>query len=288
MTRLIHCTDLHFWKVVYNPFRLLSKRVLGNFNVWYRRRHEFLTDNAADVADYIAGLGAGDVFLGGDFTSTALEEEFEMAAKWMERLEQRKLNLHVVPGNHDVYTFNSARIRRFEKVMARHMPEEGYPAVRTLANGASLILAPTACPNYISSRGRITSPLIEHVVKLVQESPDEVVLVGAHYPVLEKTPWFTTDKSRCLRGADEFRHALGESGKRVLYLCGHAHRFGYIADPDHPSLSHVCTGALFLRKHGQMERGTFTEVQIEGGEPRIILHRLVDGWAAEEMELRRF
>jgi hypothetical protein len=50
----------------------------------------------------------------------------------------------------------------------------------------------------------------------------------------------------------------------------------------------VCTGALFLKKHGQMESGTFTEVQIGDGTPRVVLHRLVDGWAAEEAELRRF
>jgi 3',5'-cyclic AMP phosphodiesterase CpdA len=130
MTRLIHVTDLHFWKVTWNPLRLLGKRALGNFNVWLRRRHEFHMHNANDAADYIAKLGAQDVFLGGDFTSTALPEEFEMAAKWMERLERHHLNLHVVPGNHDVYTFESARLRRFERVMQRHMPEDGFPTVR--------------------------------------------------------------------------------------------------------------------------------------------------------------
>lgn len=285
--RLLHLTDFHFWQVVTNPLRLMNKRALGNVNVFLRRRHEFLTHQADAFAEHIAGLGIHDVFLGGDFTSTALTGEFRAALRWVDDLESRGLRLHVVPGNHDVYTFGSHRKQRFEEIFAGHLPVEGYPSLHHI-DGVPFVLAPTVCPNLISSRGQITRGEIDHTCALVRDCPEDLVLVGAHYPVLEETPWFTTAKSRRLRRADAFRRALANTGKRVLYLCGHAHRFGYIQDATYPNLTHLCTGALFLHKHTAPERGTFTELHIEDGEPRVYLHRLLDRWQREEIAVRSY
>ncbi len=285
--RLLHLTDFHFRRVVLNPFRMLNKRALGNVNVILRRRHEFLMHQADAVADYVASLGVPDVFLGGDFTSTALKEEFALAERWVRDLQQRNLRLHVVPGNHDVYTFESHRNKRFEQMLAPYLPPSGYPCAQPLEGGKSLVLAPTAVPNWLSSRGRISAGEIAQTCAMVADRPEDLVLVGAHYPILEDTPWFSTPKPRTLRGATEFRRALAATGKQVLYLCGHAHRFGYIQDPEHENLSHLCTGALFLNKHTNPERATFSEVHINDTEVRVYLHRLMEDWTREEVALRR-
>ena len=285
---LLHLTDFHFWKVLLNPLRMLNKRALGNVNVVLRRRREFVIHQADNVAAHVAGLGARDVFLGGDFTSTALPEEFAAAVRWANGLAARGLRVSVVPGNHDVYTFESVRKRRFELAFADYIPQEGYPCVRRLEGGVPLVLAPTVCANRVSSRGRISRSELDKTCALVSACPEELVLVGAHYPVLETTPWYNTPESRRLREAAAFRHALGETGKRVLYLCGHAHRFGYIQDHDHANLSHLCTGALFLNKHTAPESGTFSEIRVDNGEVRVYLHKLMGQWQREEVQARSY
>lgn len=285
--RLLHLTDFHFWRVVLNPLRLFNKRALGNVNVILRRRREFLMHQADAIADYVAGLGVADVFLGGDFTSTALKEEFALAERWVRDLRERGLRLHVVPGNHDVYTFEAHRNRRFEEMLAPYLPPGGYPCLQRLEGGQPLVLAPTAVPNWLSSRGRISPAQIARTCDLVRQCDEELVLVGAHYPVLEETPWFKTAKSRTLRGADDFRRALADTGKRIVYMCGHAHRFGFIHDSRYDNLTHLCTGALFLSRHASPERATFTEMHVDGDVVTVYLHRLMDKWRRDEVTVKR-
>ena len=74
----------------------------------------------------------------------------------------------------------------------------------------------------------------------------------------------------------------------MLYICGHAHRFGYIQDRDHPNLSHLCTGALFLNKHTAPESGTFSEIRVDNGEVRVYLHKLMGQWQREEVQARSY
>ena len=155
--RLLHIADLHFWSVVWNPFALVSKRFLGNLNVLLRRGRHFPLQRAEPFADYVASRGIPAVLLTGDFTSTATETEFRMAREFVDGLMRRGLEVSVMPGNHDVYTFRAAQTGRFEHHFAQYLPSNGYPAMQMLPGGTSLVLVPTVCPNLISSAGRISA-----------------------------------------------------------------------------------------------------------------------------------
>ena len=124
---LVHITDLHFWQVVLNPLKLMNKRLLGNANVFLRRRREFQTHLAEEFAGKLAATGATAVFAGGDFTSTATSREFAMAAEFVRTLEAHGMKVFVVPGNHDVYTFEAVRRKRFERYFGAYLPPEGFP-----------------------------------------------------------------------------------------------------------------------------------------------------------------
>ena len=275
--RLIHIADLHFWRVTLNPFRLLNKRLLGNINVWLRRRHQFAMAASRVHAQAVAAQGVSTVLLTGDFTSTALEEEFAMAGEFMRQLQALKLNAIVLPGNHDVYTFESVRGRRFERHMERYLPREGYPTVVELGGGTPLLLVPTVCPNVLSSRGRIRDREIECVRELLQQGAGPILVAG-HYPVLTETPGYILTKQRNLRNAEALREALGEAGRPILYVAGHVHRFSYVQDERHPHLHHLTTGAFFYRNKRENIEGEFAEIAVHPNCFEVVRHVLRGSW----------
>ncbi len=275
--RLIHIADLHFWRVVYNPLRLLNKRLLGNINVYLRRRHEFNMSAGAKIARAVAAMRIKTILFTGDFTSTALEEEFELAAGFLERLRQEGCEPIVLPGNHDVYTFESRRDQRFERYFGAYAPPNGYPAKVRLDGGAPVVLTPTVCPNLFSSKGRIEDSEIERTAELVNEASGPVVVAG-HYPLLERTYSYQLAPNRRLRNAEALRRALGETGRTILYVCGHVHRFSYVQDERRPNLHHLSTGALFRHNHKERTTGEFAEIWVHPDRFSVFRHTLDTEW----------
>lgn len=277
----LHLTDFHFWEIVLNPLRLLNKRALGAANVLLRRRHEFLTDRAASYAEYVAGLGIGHVLITGDLASTATEKEMVQGADFVRSLEQHGLRPTVIAGNHDVYTFESARKKRFERHFGPWLPKDALPCIHTLDGGTPVLFVPTVCPNYITSKGRISDAEVRSVEALL-DSVDAPVVVAGHYPLLPRTYGYEINPNRRLRNADALRQALGRSGREVLYISGHVHRFSYVQDDHYPALSHLTTGAFFRRDLASDSQGEFSEVHLEKESVRVIRHVYSGKWVATE------
>jgi len=276
----VHIADLHFWRVVFNPLRLLNKRFLGNLNVFLKRRHEFPMAQAAPFADAVAATGIKAVVLTGDFASTALDEEFVLALRFVRGLRERGLDVHLLPGNHDVYTFEAARARRFEQHFSDFLPAGGYPALAALPGGTPLLLVPTVVPRCLSARGRITDEQVDAVGGLLAQCGDTAVVVG-HYPFLHETHGYASNWFRRLENAEALRRVLGESGKRILYVAGHVHRFSFVIDPQYPGLRQLTTGAFFRIDHHHNTQGEFSEVAISGTDFGVRRHLHREGWTAE-------
>jgi len=277
---LLHVADLHFWRVLANPLRMLNKRFLGNLNVWLRRRREFCMERAEPFAKTLIDTGVRQLLLTGDLTSTSVDEEFALAARFIDILRERGLTVALLPGNHDVYTFEARRKQRFERWFADIAPD-GYPARVTLLGGTPLLLVPTVCPNILSSRGRITPADVAQTRRLL-DACGETVVVAAHYPLRYRTHAYATPALRQLRNAALLRQALGESGRRILYVAGHVHRFSYTRDPEYPRLYHLTTGALFRNAPAQRVQGEFSEIHVCSERFRVFLHRHQDGWRRVE------
>lgn len=283
--RFIHLTDLHFWQVVWNPFRLLNKRIIGNTNVFLRRRHEFKTHATERFARDIASLGIEDVIITGDFSSTAHHAEFKKGLAFVEALAHHGLRPVVIPGNHDVYTFESKRRRRFEYYLGAWLPAETLPAVKRLPGGTPVLFVPTVCPNLVSSRGRITPEEVRQVRERLDKLEPPIVVAG-HYPMLNETYGYVMKPNRRMRNAEALRQALGESGKRLLYIAGHVHRFSHVRDDRYPSITHLTTGALFRLDANSGVTGDFSEVCVERGDFRVVRHEFTDVWTRTEHEAR--
>lgn len=268
---LVHIADLHFWRVTWNPLRLMNKRFLGNLNVALRRRHEFALEQAGRCADAIAATKVPFVVLTGDFTSTALEAEFEQARAFVQNLRDRGLALALVPGNHDLYTFEAQRKRRFERYLGEFLPKEGYPCRVQLPGGVSLLLVSMVRPNLLTSRGCVTPATIKAVAQLL-EGCGETALVAGHYPILTDPSGRRVAWDRRLGNAESLRELLRRSGRRILYLCGHEHRFSYLRDSDYPALEQVSTAPLLAANRQRGFHGEFTEVHVLPEGFRILRH----------------
>ncbi len=275
---LIHLTDLHFWQVVGNPLLLLNKRFLGNANVIYRRRHEFHMENSIAYTDHVASLGINNVLIGGDFTSTATPREFQRGKAFVDGLVDKGLQVDLMPGNHDVYTFESLRTGRFSAYFGAFESPEGYPCRKTLPGGTPLLLVPTVCPNYLSSAGNISEEEAEQTRALLDACPAGPVIVAGHYPILHRTQHYSSGKSRQLRHAARLRAALGESGRQILYVAGHVHRFSYTEDSYYPNVHHLTSNAFFLQRPGEAVRGAFSVIHIDAAGFRVEWHEKRDHW----------
>lgn len=283
--RLCHIADVHFWTVERNPLRLLNKRFLGNLNVLLRRRREYRTELVDAYADHVAELAFPVVLQTGDLTSTALDDEFVRAARFLRRLRDLGPDVIAIPGNHDVYTFESVRKRRIAHHLDGLIPAEGLPARRTLPGGTPLILVPTVRPNILSSRGEVDPDTVAKTRALVEAAPDPLIVAG-HYPLLTTTHGYATSWSRRLIGADRLRDALGATGKRILYVCGHVHRFSYEQDDRWPNLQHLSTAAFVQRRPQQGTDGAFTEIHALPDGFRVFQHIRAAAWSRTEVAPR--
>lgn len=283
--RVAHIADIHFWRVVLNPFRMMNKRFLGNLTVVLRRKHEFVLEHAEPFADSVAATGVNAVILTGDFSSTSLPEEFERAAKFVRGLRNRGMAVHLLPGNHDVYTFESARRKRFEKYFAEFLPEGGYPALQRLPGGTPLILVPTVCPRHFSASGLVTRETVDKVAALLNECGPRVV-VAAHYPILSKTHGYASNAFRRLENAETLREVLVASRRKILYVCGHVHRFSYQRDAQSPDIEYLSTSAFFRRSRETGIDGEFAEIGIREDGFSVLRHIHRQKWEAAEEKLR--
>lgn len=254
--RVIHITDLHFWAVSLNPALLLGKRALGMANLVLRRRRHFRTELAERFARDLAATGVKTVIAGGDLSTTSLDGEFLAAAAFLDRLKELGMRVYAIPGNHDVYTFSSARRRLFERRLGAHMPGADLPARVLLPGGTPVVFVPTSGPNVLTSRGRILAGEIDRAAALVADAPAGPVLVAGHYPLLPRTAAYAQGWSHRLARADALRRALGGTGRTLLYAAGHVHRFSLTRDPDWRAMTHLTSAPLFY--HGRGQSGAYS------------------------------
>ncbi len=283
MKHILHISDLHFWTITYNPFYLLNKRALGNLNLIFRRSHYIRQERTNSFLDLVGEIKPDAVLVSGDLTTTALIREYEMASNFLARVESLCPALFVIPGNHDYYTFESCRQKRFETYSGHYATRLDSTACCQLDAGVSLLHIPTVRANIISSRGFISKEQIEATRAMVENSPEGQLIALAHYPYLDKTPEYHTKLSRRLSGASRLRNALGDSGHSILYLAGHVHTFSHRRDPLYKSLTQVTSPALFYDKKRQA--GGFTEIWMDKDGFQIFPWTYTEGWIREKESL---
>ena len=214
--------DIHLYRLRVPARRLVGKRLLGQSNLWLNRRFRFNHEMLGEVVERAGDLSPDLVLLTGDVTSTSLESEFDDIVHYLKPLADRHPTV-VVPGNHDRYTFRSARKRRVERLMKGLLPDK-FPHHRPLGGRWHLLALDSARPQLMLSRGALGKKQLEGAEQFLQTLTEEDgVVVLCHYPP-ETPPGMPTSWAHDLADVQELRRVLSECRARVLFMHGHVHR----------------------------------------------------------------
>ena len=260
--KIIHITDLHFFQFPGNILKLFNKRILGCLNWELNRKKRFDFSGAERFLNFLSQYKNVGVIVTGDLTVTALEEEFLLAKNFIDSIRKKNLSVYIIPGNHDYYTFEAVRNKRYETLFSEYSPPKTYPAVVHLPDGTPLILIHTVRPNILSARGVIDREQLQRLEKIIV-SLERPAIVCAHYPVLHHTPEYYSSYSHRLKNSDLLREILVKTKVPILYIAGHVHHYSLNKDDAQPLVTYLSSPPLF---YSQQRNGGFSEITIKNNQ----------------------
>jgi 3',5'-cyclic AMP phosphodiesterase CpdA len=230
--RIAHISDLHFAKATYNLSQFFSKRWIGNLNLLFSRKQDYLPERLASLPSLFQELKVDIVLVSGDLSTTSLSEEFGLARSFLKQIEEKNIPVIALPGNHDHYTksayknrlfyqfFNSKFSPKNEGVFAYNLKEHKV-AAKPLPHNWWLVALDTALSTpIVSSRGLFSSELEENLKKVLSLIPsDQPILLVNHFPLFpHESPRKTLQRSNALQ------EVIKNFPNIKMYLHGHTHR----------------------------------------------------------------
>jgi predicted phosphodiesterase len=239
--RLALIGDIHLYNLTVKARQLVGKRLLGHTNLWLNRRHRFNHRMLARVMEKVEAIDPDLVLFSGDVTTTSLENEFHDINEYLEPLS-RKLPVLIVPGNHDRYTFRSARKKLMETVLDRIMPRS-FPYWQTLTDRWKLLALDSAIPQVIFSRGALGKAQLVAVERDLEGlTADDGLVVLCHYPVCLPAG-LPRSWTHDLAEGQQLRKMLEQCLAKVVFLHGHVHKPWYARPNGRDRLPFVCINA---------------------------------------------
>ena len=215
--------DIHSYRLLVPPWQLAGKRLIGQANLWLNRRHRFDHQLVDETVSQVATIEPDLVLLSGDLTTTALDGEFDDVAQMLAPLNDR-FPMVIVPGNHDRYTFTSARRRVMEQRLPGIVPDS-WPHHRKLTDRWNLLALDSAVPRVFNSRGLVGRRQMRRARRLLEGlTGDDGLIVLCHYPIKAPPRALPLTWDHKLADSRSLRKILTRCPARLLYLHGHIHR----------------------------------------------------------------
>src|SRR5262245_58103586 len=129
MPIVAHISDLHALSLRgASPLAFLShKRLAGGLNLLLRRASKHPLRLFTALVDDLNRVRPDHVACTGDLTNLGLDPEFAAARAELDRIALGPSAVTVVPGNHDVYTWDARRARRFERFIGPYARSDDAP-----------------------------------------------------------------------------------------------------------------------------------------------------------------
>ncbi len=227
--RIAHITDLHL-QVQPDLSELASKRLIGAVNLYlFGRQSHFQRGVTEALIGAVSALSPDALICSGDLTALATPAEFRLARDLLSPLFSRQPSL-VIPGNHDVYTAESAgRFGEFFGTWAvGDRSGDGAGGDRGaglpgLTLGGMRVVGLDVCAADWASRGYAGAGLARLAAEL--DSGTAPLGLMLHYPLRDRRgqpygPW-----TRALRDADAVERLLAHPRAAAVFH-GHEHH-GY-------------------------------------------------------------
>ncbi|MEX2671803.1 MAG: metallophosphoesterase [Phycisphaeraceae bacterium] len=220
--RFVLIGDMHVYRLYVQPWELLSKRVMGQVNLWTNRRFRFRMSLLGELIERAKTFNPDMLLSSGDFTTTSLLSEFAKAKKVLQPLLDER-PAFVVPGNHDRYTTFAMRRRAFERFFHDHTAKH-WPHHQKLSDKLHLIGLDIAKPTWLFAGTTISDRQLAGLrQKLAAIEPDARVIIVCHYPIGTPADRLPERPSHALHNAEALTAVLAESPQQMLYLHGHVH-----------------------------------------------------------------
>ncbi len=270
--RIIHLSDIHVWRYVFNPIHLLSKRVIGMAGLVLRRARKFRLERLHAVVKRILTLEADHILITGDLTTTALTDEFRAARAALAELLVDSERVTVIPGNHDRYTTGAVRDRRFEGWFGAFSPGGPCPWLRRL-DGDTALLGLDATRSHLSATGRLPAEQLARAHTLMADPANRSrrLIVACHYPVAAPPAYSAELDHKRMKNAPEVRAWLAGLGPH-LYCCGHVHAAWAFVPRDLPNQLCLNAGAPLLRDPTGLRPPGFLEIVLHDQDVSVTHH----------------
>jgi 3',5'-cyclic AMP phosphodiesterase CpdA len=272
--------DIHQYRLYVPPWYLLGKRLLGQCNLWLNRRHSLDPGLLDQLIEQVAHIEPDMLLLPGDLTTTAFAGEFEDIAARLSPLTSR-IPTVAVPGNHDRYTFTSARRRVMEHMLPGIVPDR-WPHFRSLTDRWFLLALDAAVPRIMNSRGQLGREQLRHVRSLISKLTDkDGLVVLCHYPLKNPPRALPLTWDHKLADDSPLKKMLIDCPARILYVHGHIHR-PWCWQPRHSDQSHFTylnAGApcMISNRHPSGQGFWHVDLPHEPQDHMRIVHYLPDG-----------
>lgn len=237
VTRIAHVSDLHVLDVEGVPWhRFVNKRLTGAVSLMTARANAHPIALIEQLVSDVAEAAVDHVVVTGDISNLALESEFTRARQLLAPLGGPD-RLSVIPGNHDIYTRGSARVRRFERFFGDLMwpgvndPTDAdratYPWHKRVGDVHIVGLCSAEPRAPLIASGHVTSAQLDRLKSLSQEHgfADRYAIGLVHHNLHARGA--RKDAMHGLSNRDAVMAATREAGLDML-LHGHthvAHRF---------------------------------------------------------------
>ncbi|MBI2212635.1 MAG: metallophosphoesterase [Acidobacteria bacterium] len=234
MFRIAHVSDLHVLSPLGFEWRkaIFNKRITGYANLLLKRKRVFRRDLLVAALE-AAAAAADHVVVTGDITNLSLESEYEEARTLLDEVA-RRVEVTVVPGNHDVYLRTIHHERRFPHhfgtflksdlpELALELASGAFPCMK-LRGPAAIIALSSAVPRppFVAA-GLVGDPQLAALGKALRhpEVARRTPVVLLHHPPVDDRPTRKQKRDGLVDGA-ELRETLGALA-RGLVLFGHLH-----------------------------------------------------------------
>jgi 3',5'-cyclic AMP phosphodiesterase CpdA len=232
MLRIAHVSDLHLVSPLGVECRriIFNKRVTGLTKLLLHRARMYNAQYLAAVLE-TAAAQADHVVVTGDLTNLSLDSEYVLARQMLDALAD-KVDVTVIPGNHDLYVQDVVRRERFsvhfERFMRSDLPEHAvrvpaglFPFVQ-LRRPVALIGLSSAVPRppFVSAGyvGRAQIAALRAILEDPQVNPLTPVILVHHDPLDSR---FRFEQVRSgLIDASRLRATLSSLGRGMI-LFGH-------------------------------------------------------------------
>jgi 3',5'-cyclic AMP phosphodiesterase CpdA len=249
--RIVHISDLHFWRIPANPALWYGKRFLGLANLILRRGRKFRLEGVPRLLQEIESDQPQHLIVSGDLSTTSLPVEFEDFTRAFAGWLKDPSRITILPGNHDRYTRSTVRDHVFDRTFGLHCDQGNFPFHKALAPGLHLVGFDPCQPNPISARGRVREEGVSRLASLlaqVQQSGAKALLFACHYPAEVPPMHRDHETGHELLEAELLVEALSSVSMPIYWLHGHIHYPWKYRSPELPQLTYLNPGAPLLRR----------------------------------------